>query len=219
MPIRRRRPVRREPLLTRLASFPLDYLTYVQEDWLSLDWEGIQRWARWPAALTLNALYLFVKYTRHTEAWAHGRQTRSIWQEKDTYERALRYPLRGKRMRRSAGWAVLDDWLWWSEVALLGLSLLNALYLAVQVGIFSVMDENTVYYLLPLAVALAAQMCLFARAFQQQGRDRQVVFGQVLHEYNEVYVHPRLQCIKYEVSTQTGEGPDGSCQRYVSSYA
>ncbi|KAI9227738.1 MAG: hypothetical protein DHS80DRAFT_31463 [Piptocephalis tieghemiana] len=138
---RRRRPVRREPLLTQLVNMPLDYLTYVQEDWISLDWADFQRWV--------------------------------------------------------------------------------SVYSPVQVGIMSVMDEKTVYYLLPLVMGLSLQMILMSRGFGQQKRDREMVFGQVMEEYNAVYVHPRLQCRKYEVATQTdgGRGGGGSCERYLSPYA
>ncbi|KAJ8328413.1 hypothetical protein QVD99_000916 [Batrachochytrium dendrobatidis] len=62
-PLRRRR-IRQEPFMTRLVTFPLDWLMLMGEWWANIDQEQLFANSSFLIALLLNVLYLLVKMYR-----------------------------------------------------------------------------------------------------------------------------------------------------------
>ncbi|AEO55477.1 hypothetical protein MYCTH_2299343 [Thermothelomyces thermophilus ATCC 42464] len=60
----------------------------------------------------------------------------------------------------------------------------------------------TVFKCFLLQVILSAQLLLLHSRFSQQSKDTAIIHKEVMHEYDVKYVHPRLQPVVREVSTQ-----------------
>ncbi|KAK4244572.1 hypothetical protein C7999DRAFT_35085 [Corynascus novoguineensis] len=60
----------------------------------------------------------------------------------------------------------------------------------------------TVFKCFLLQVILSAQLLLMHSRFSQQSKDTAIIQKEVMHEYDVKYVHPRLQPVVREVSTQ-----------------
>ncbi|PIA19673.1 hypothetical protein COEREDRAFT_95181 [Coemansia reversa NRRL 1564] len=76
-------------------------------------------------------------------------------------------------------------------------------YSPMQLLLLSFMDSTNWYYILPLAVAVAAQCTFVVFAYSTLVKDKQILYGEVQNEYNQMFVYPNIFAPKSDVATST----------------
>ena len=80
------------------------------------------------------------------------------------------------------------------------------------VNIFSPPVTNTVgtiFVMLATQFMLSVQLIYTQKSFTQQAKDTTLIHKEVLHEYDQKFVHPRLNVLKRDVAVQTANRESG----------
>lgn len=80
---------------------------------------------------------------------------------------------------------------------------------------------RTIFTVLATQFILSAQSIYFQGRFVQQAKDTTLIHREVLHEYDQKYVHPRLNVLKRDVAVQTADyrlGETASVDTYTPTF-
>lgn len=108
-------------------------------------------------------------------------------------------------------------------------SLFSPIHCAIYFLIFPITSDSsylfpdfagsTTVLIIAIQVALSLQFGQLISAFNQQAVDKTLIHKEVLHEYDNKYVHPRLNVLKRDVATQTKDDHfEASVETYTPEY-
>ncbi|KEP53489.1 putative transmembrane protein [Rhizoctonia solani 123E] len=108
----------------------------------------------------------------------------------------------GKAMGKDAGHNIqqLDMW----NPGELELALFSV-YSPAHALLWMIFSSHTWFVALILMVAISGQIFVLTRSYEGLIKDRRIIQGEVMHEYNEKFVHPRVMPVRKDACVMTHE--------------
>ncbi|CAG8468882.1 45592_t:CDS:2, partial [Gigaspora margarita] len=208
---RHRRVIRRVPLWERITSWPSNKLTEIQEDWALNDWDSIYKKLSWPVSLFLNGLsislrlsYWFSSSKKYDPVFNPRMSTFELWSRPNSPNAYL------KEIGDTNYWIssfpgniIYGLYSRFFDETVINEERQYVYYSPAQVLILQYLDANNYQHILLAAAFVGFNLKMVIKIYEELIKDKQLIAGEIMNEYNKKLVYPHLFVRKFEIGTQT----------------